>query len=454
MLPRATTAATHDDRLLHRARQVTHLGFGPAEERTFTLRYWNGFTEAGGLGGPNPPTIVICHPGTLRAAFFPPSELALCEAFVRGDLEVEGDLETVVRFVRGRARHLSSPGTLARLASMAARLPPTSTAAPEPRSVRRRWVPGRRHTRGRDAAAIRHHYDVGNEFYRLWLDRQSVYSSAYFPPGVDDLDVAQVEKLDHVCRKLRLRPGERLLDIGCGWGALIRHATRHYGVEATGITLSPSQEELANRRIVEDGLGEHCRVEIRDYRDLPVRAVFDKVSSIGMFEHVGRARLREYFQAAFRVLRPGGLLLNSGIINLEDARPASLRARVSRGLLRQGQFLQRYIFPDGELLPLGEVVRAAEEAGFETRDVENMREHYMQTVRHWLKRLEAKQREAVALAGEARYRAWRLYLAASADAFAAGMIATVELLLSKPRDDGSSEVPPTRDDLSDVRTRA
>jgi cyclopropane-fatty-acyl-phospholipid synthase len=453
VLPRATTGLPPDHRLLLRARRVTQLAFGSAAERTCSFRYWNGFAEPGGRAGPNPPTIVIRHPGALRAAFFPPSELALCEAFVREDLDVEGDLETVVHFIRDRARYLSA-GRLARLASMAARLPPTNGAAADPRSVRRRWIAARRHTRKRDAAAIRHHYDVGNEFYRLWLDRQSVYSSAYFPPGVDDLDVAQEEKLDRICRKLRLGPGERMLDIGCGWGALIRYAARHYGVEATGITLSPSQEAMATRRIVEDGLGEHCRVEIRDYRDLPGRTVFDKVSSVGMFEHVGRAKLREYFAAAFQALRPGGLLLNSGIIELEDARPASLRARVGRGLRGQGRFLQRYIFPDGELLPLAEVVRAAEEEGFETRDVENLREHYMQTVRHWLRRLQAREREAVALAGEARYRAWRLYLAASADAFARASIGMVELLLSKPRADGTSEAPPTRDEIYGVRTTA
>jgi len=188
---------------------------------------------------------------------------------------------------------------------------------------------------------------VGNEFYQLWLDSQTIYSCAYFAPGAEpeDLDGAQVAKLDDICRKLRLRPGERLLDIGCGWGALIQHAVRRYGVETLGITLSPAQAELASRRIAKDGLGARCRVELRDYRDLPHRPVFDKIASAGMFEHVGRAALPEYFATACGALRPGGLFLNHGIIDLELARPRSLRTRLRQWLWREGRFLQRYVFP-------------------------------------------------------------------------------------------------------------
>jgi cyclopropane-fatty-acyl-phospholipid synthase len=356
----------------------------------------------------------------------------LCRAFIQGQLEVEGDVETVVHAVRARAAESSSLLRMARVAVMAARLPRASGTRTGERGLRRRRRVSRRHSRRRDAAAIQHHYDVGNGFYRLWLDRRSIYSSAYFAPGVEDLDQAQEAKLDRICRQLELHPSERLLDIGCGWGGLIRYASRRYAVEATGITLSPSQAELATSSILEDGLGDRCRVEIRDYRDLPEGPAFDKASSIGMFEHVGRSRLREYFTVAYRVLRPGGLFVNTGIISLEDARTATLGVRIGAALRRTGQFLQRYIFPDGELLPLSEVIAAAEGAGFETRSVESMREHYMRTVRHWIRRLEAHRREAVAQVGEATYRAWRLYLAGSADAFATGRIGMVELVLSKP----------------------
>jgi cyclopropane-fatty-acyl-phospholipid synthase len=306
---------------------------------------------------------------------------------------------------------------------------------------------GRRHSRKRDAAAIRHHYDVGNDFYQLWLDAQAVYSCAYFAPGVQDIDAAQDAKLDYICRKLRLHPGERFLDIGCGWGALIRHAARRYHVEAVGITLSPSQAELARRRIAEDGLADCCRVEVRDYRDLPDRPLYDKVASVGMVEHVGRARLPRYFETVLRVLRPGGQLLNHGIIDLEEARSVSIRVRARRWLWREGQFFHRYVFPDGELPSLAEVVSAAEQVGFESRDLESLREHYVLTLRQWLKRLEAREHEAVALVGETTYRVWRLYLAASAHAFAAGRIGVVQLLLAKPRLGTGSEVPLTRDDL-------
>jgi cyclopropane-fatty-acyl-phospholipid synthase len=249
---------------------------------------------------------------------------------------------------------------------------------------------------------------------------------------VRDVERAQQAKLDYICRKLRLQPGERLLDIGCGWGALIRHAVRYYGVEAVGITLSPAQAELAAERIAEEGLEERCRVELRDYRELPHAEIYDKVASVGMFEHVGRTRLAEYFAKVYRVLRPGGLFLNHGIIDLEDARPPSLGVRLRRRLLREGEFMRRYVFPDSELVPLARAVAAAEAAGFETRDVENLREHYVLTLREWVRRLEGREQEAIALVGPATVRTWRLYLAVSAHAFASRRISVVQHLLAKP----------------------
>ncbi|MEO6058259.1 MAG: cyclopropane-fatty-acyl-phospholipid synthase family protein [Gemmatimonadales bacterium] len=283
---------------------------------------------------------MIREPAVLRRALLPPSELALGEAFIRGDLDVEGGLEAAGGLVDLLRAHLSAPGRLARLAALVLRLPGAESRTMEPSApelARRLWWP--RHSRRRDAAAIRHHYDVGNDFYQLWLDPDAVYSCAYYPPGVRELERAQQAKLDYVCRKLRLQAGERLLDIGCGWGALISHAARHYDVEAVGITLSPAQADLATRRISQEGLERRCRVEVRDYRELPDAATFDKVASVGMFEHVGSTRLPEYFATAYRVLRPGGLFLNHGIIDLEDTRPPGLAIRLRRRLLQEGEFL-------------------------------------------------------------------------------------------------------------------
>jgi cyclopropane-fatty-acyl-phospholipid synthase len=436
-----------EDSILTRARRVVDQGFGPARQRPFSVRYWNGYLETGGLDPDNRTTLVIRAPGVLRTIFIRPSELALSEAFLRGDLEVEGELEPAVSFGHRLGRRLSTLAILAQLAWLASRLPANGTNRAGASLRPRRWIPGPAHSRARDAAAIRHHYDVGNEFYRLWLDRETIYSAAYFASGVHDLDEAQQRKLGYICRKLGLRDGDRLLDIGCGWGALIRHAARHFGVDATGITLSPSQEALASRRILEEELRDRCRAELRDYRDLHDLGVFDKISSVGMFEHVGRSRLRAYFKSAYAVLRPGGLLLNSGIVDLEAARRPSLGVRAARWLWGEGRFLQRYIFPDGELLPLAEVIGAAEHAGFETRDVECMREHYLLTVRRWVERLEARREEATALVGEATFRTWRLYLAASASAFATGRIGHVQIVLAKSCDASINDPPPTREGL-------
>ena len=429
------------------ARRVVAAAFGPADTRPFAVRYWTGDTEPAATASPTPFTLVIRHPDALRSSLLPPSELALGEAFIRGDLDVEGDLEAagdLVELLRGQ---LSSFPRVARLLGSLLKLRPGQARSPEvptrSRRARRHWR--RRHSKRRDAAAIQHHYDVGNDFYQLWLDRRMVYSCAYFPPNVQDLEAAQEAKLDHICRKLLLRPGERLLDIGCGWGALIRHAARRYGVEAVGITLSPAQANLAWRRIAADGLQGRCRVEVRDYRELPRHACFDKVASVGMFEHVGPARLPEYFAAVFRVLHPGGLFLNHGIIDLEGARPSGIGARLRHRLLREGRFLQRYVFPDGKLVTLARAVEAAEAAGFETRDVESLREHYVLTLREWVRRLETREHEAVALVGSATYRIWRLYMAISAHSFATGRIGVLQHLLAKPGGPGTG--PCTREHM-------
>jgi cyclopropane-fatty-acyl-phospholipid synthase len=272
-----------------------------------------------------------------------------------------------------------------------------------------------------------------------------VYSCAYLDTGEENIDAAQEAKLDYTCRKLRLKPGESLLDIGCGWGSLVLYAAERYGVKATGITLSEPQATLARARIAEAGLTDRCHIEVQDYRDLLQRAVFDKVVSVGMFEHVGRAKLPTYFSQAYRLTRPGGLFLNHGIITL-SSRSAPLRV-VEKTLSPRTSFIQRYVFPDGELVSPAEVLRFAEAAGFETRDVESLREHYALTLRRWVRRLEARDEEAAQIAGEQAYRVWRLYMAASARAFAVGRIGIIQALFSKIGEDGLSNLPLARKDL-------
>jgi cyclopropane-fatty-acyl-phospholipid synthase len=294
---------------------------------------------------------------------------------------------------------------------------------------------------------VRSHYDVGNDFYALWLDRRMVYSCAYFSTGAEDIDTAQEAKLEHICRKLRLQPGERLLDIGCGWGGLIRYAAERYGVHALGVTLSEQQATLANQRIRADGLEERCRAEVRDYRELAEVEAFDKVVSVGMVEHVGPSQLATYFHQAYRLTKPGGLFLNHGIVlSGNDAAPEASRGW--RQLFwRQGQFIERYVFPDGELVPLAEAVRQAERCGFEARDVESLREHYALTLRHWMRRLEASRPAAESLVGAQTFRVWRLYMGGSAHAFSVGRLSVAQVLLAKPDRDGRVPLPLTRADL-------
>ncbi len=250
----------------------------------------------------------------------------------------------------------------------------------------------------------------------------------------DDLDTAQEQKLEYICRKLRLHPGERLLDIGCGWGGLVMYAAQHYGVQAYGITLSEPQAELAQRRIEEAGLTGKCKVEVRDYREVTEANSFDKIVSVGMFEHVGESLLPTYFKQAWQLLRPGGVFLNHGIAS--DSFDAA-KAKTS--------FVNHYVFPDGELLPINSTLRAAETSGFEVRDVESLREHYMLTLRHWVRRLEAHAEEARKLTNDVTYRVWRLYMSGSAHGFQTGSNTIYQTLLAKP-DRGDSGLPLTRAD--------
>lgn len=413
--------------------------------RAFHVRLWDGTVLP--AQGPAGLTLAIQAPGALRRMFRLPLEVHLGEAYLRGDFDLEGDLwEAGPAFAAARGV-AASPGALLSLARAWLALPGGRAARRADADAAR--LRGKALSRAWDREGIRYHYDAGNDFYGLFLDRRMVYSCAYFRTADDDLDTAQAQKLEHVCRKLRLRPGERLLDIGCGWGALAIHAAREHGADVLGVTLSERQAELARERVRQAGVEDRVRIELRDYRDLQ-EGSFDKVSSIGMFEHVGPARLPEYFHQVHRLLRPGGLFLNHGIGN----RPAPalpplrrvLRRAARRWLLGIGHFTRAYVFPSGGLVPVSHANAVAEAAGWEVRDVENLREHYGHTLRHWAQRLESRRDQAVHAAGERVFRIWRLYMGVASWQFASGELAVYQTLLEKPAAAPTS-LPLTRDDL-------
>lgn len=403
--------------------------FGDRYARQFAIRLWDGTV----IPAQEQRLFTLCvnDPGALRTAFKPPVDLNMGRAFAAGLLEVEGDIEAAIDAMMSVLER-PAIGTMAKLAMLLRRLP----AAPLP-ELREARLNGKRHSLQRDRAAIGFHYDQPVPFYRTFLDGNLVYSCAYFDDNVETIDQAQIAKIDHSLRKLRVRKGERLLDIGCGWGALVVRAAQEFGAYVLGVTLSERQCEEARRRISAAGIADRARVELWDYRQLP-DTTFDKIVSIGMFEHVGRDKLPEYFQTAHKLLKAGGLFLNHGIANQHR----TLRDGRSSG------FMDRFIFPDGELVNVSDALAVAERAGFEIRDVENLREHYMRTLRVWVANLERNREEAIAAAGEQSYRAWRLYMAGSAQGFRVGRMGLFQSLLAKPLANGAiPDLPATRRDL-------
>jgi cyclopropane-fatty-acyl-phospholipid synthase len=414
--------------------------------RGFAVQLWN--SEELPAESSAPFTLVLNHPGALRRMFSLPIELSLGEAFINKDFDIDGDIFSAFAWMDSIAATPSSPANVFVLLKDLLALPRDNTGQLSGRGPAQ--LSGAQHSRQRDRAAIRYHYDVGNEFYGLWLDRNMQYSCAYFQTGIEDLDLAQEQKMEHICRKLRLKPGERLLDIGCGWGGLARYAARNYGVQALGVTLSEQQAQFATRQNLREGLEDQVEIQLLDYRDL-ASGVFDKIVSVGMFEHVGRDHLPEYFAQAYRLLKPGGLFLNHGIAQrAQEAHRAGnsfgWQKLFERSILGSGSFTQHYVFPDGELVPVSEANLAAERAGFEVRDVENLREHYALTLRHWVDRLEKCRAEAIRASDERTYRTWRLFMSASAYGFESGSINVNQTLLARP-DSGQCDLPLTRADL-------
>jgi cyclopropane-fatty-acyl-phospholipid synthase len=363
--------------------------------------------------GPNPTVrLRITNPSALKY-LVKPTLGSLAAAYVEGEIDVDGSMSEII----GAADALSSGGGSSAWNRVA--------------------IVAGRHSRKTDRAAIQYHYDVSNAFYGLWLDSRMIYSCAYFRTGTEDIDLAQKQKLDHICRKLRLSPGERFLDIGCGWGGLIIHAARNYGVDATGITLSRNQFELATERINALGLQDRCRVALRDYRDQEGDGTFDKIASIGMFEHVGLRNLSTYFSTVRRLLRERGLFLNHGITATHvDSREVGSGA---------GGFIERYVFPHGELPHLSLAVREMSAQQFEVTDIESLRPHYAKTLEQWSNRLEARLPEAMQLVEPRTLRIWRVYLMGCSYGFRQGWMNIYQMLGTKQTEEGLTELPLTRE---------
>ena len=401
---------------------------GAFPDRPFSMRFWDGNVVESTRPGP---TLSFKSPDAIGHILRSPGELGLGRAYVMGEVDVD-DLDGVIALLgRWHAPRLSLAAK-ARIAAAAVRAaglrrPPKPPAA-ELRPSRTR------HTRQRDAEVVRHHYDVSNDFFKLFLDETMTYSCALFEEGADTLEDAQRAKLDLICRKLELAEGQRMLDIGCGWGSLGIHAASEYGVSVVGITLSPPQAELANQRAREAGVGDLCEFVVRDYRDLAADD-FDAVASIGMVEHVGGSQADEYGRQVARVLRPGGRVLNHGIAWVPPT---------DQGFHIGGDFSERYVFPDGEVQNLSRMLLSLERAGLETLHVENLHNDYAETLRHWSTRLDENLEEATRIAGEERVRVWRLYLRAARNGFETGQTAVYQMLCSAPLTEPSSPAPTGR----------
>jgi cyclopropane-fatty-acyl-phospholipid synthase len=383
------------------------------------IRAWDG-SEAGPVDGP---VLVIRSRRALRRLVWAPGEMGLARAYVTGDIDVDGDLADGFRRAWKVARDESiTPSLTLRgkvsAALVAARLGVVGLPPTPPASEAR--LTGRLHTRGRDRDAISHHYDLSNEFYELLLDEHMAYSSAYFEEPDQSLFDAQTAKLDLVCRKLNLQPGQRLLDVGCGWGSMILHAAREYGVHATGVTLAAEQRSFITERVAQLGLSDRVEVRLQDYRELESDGEFDAVSSIEMGEHVGEGNYSLYTAIMFDALKPGGSLVLQQMSRRADAAPGG------------GAFIESYIAPDMHMRPLWQTLRFLQDTGFEIRDVEAMREHYVRTVDRWIETFEDRYDEFVALLGEEVARVWRLYLVGGGLAFEEGRMGVDQIVARRP----------------------
>jgi cyclopropane-fatty-acyl-phospholipid synthase len=398
--------------------------------RNFAVEFWDGTCWEPEPGQFRRFGWKVKRAGALRPVFGSLTPLSFAEAFLYGDFDLDGDLEGLFPLLEYLLKKNWSPRQKERLDSLLAELPGGTDLRPARRAAR---LPGRVRSRERDRAAAEYHYGLSNDFYSLWLDKGMIYSCGYFRGQSESLELAQREKLDYVCRKLRLRPGERLLDIGCGWGGLIVHAAQEYGVNAVGITLSEQERRLAAQRIEQAELGGRCQVKLLDYRDLAEPEAFDKIASVEMLGHVGEEEHEEYFRRVLRALRPGGVLVLQFVaapwVLPRPAGPAADRT---------------YVLPDAEWGPLAAVCHAAESAGFELHDLENLREHYVVTLRHWLRGMTENAERSRRLLDEVTYRAWLWHVAEWAHEFDCGELSVYQAVLTKKTE--SAGAPCTRED--------
>ena len=369
-------------------------------ERPFAVEFWDGTRLPASNGGG--PTFFVRSPRAAAHVLRAPGQLGLGRAYVSGDIEVD-DIDAVIALLDSWKP--PTPESKAKLLAGAVRAAGLTRPPRRPASELR--PSGRRHSKERDARAVRHHYDVSNQFFKLFLDESTTYSCAIFSRGAETLEAAQEEKLEMVCRKLELKEGERVLDVGCGWGSFSLWAATRHGARVTGITLSPPQAEEARRRAEAAGVADRVEIRVMDYRDLSGEK-FDAISSIGMVEHVGGEQIDVYARTLAGLLDPGGRLLNHGIARLRHSDPEA------------GPFSERYVFPDADPLHLSRVLLALERAGFVTRHVEEFGADYAETLRHWTRRLDENLDEAICLAGPERVRVWRLYLRSARNGFESG----------------------------------
>ena len=433
-------AGRHDDRGVAQASKLlVHLF--RHYRGCVAVRLWDGTALNLGQGSPNLAdevpsfTLVLRNPDVVVVLVLGRDRLRLADAYFRGDMDIEGDffaalrlkdhLDTIHMSLLDRVQTLWAASHLRMLGERSV------DDGRERLSLEAGFVAA--HSKVENKEAIAFHYDVSNDFYALWLDDAMVYSCAYFEQPNVTLEEAQWAKLDHICRKLMLKWGDHFLDVGCGWGALIIHAAQHYGVRAHGITLSQQQLELARTRISRAGVADRVTVELRDYRDLEGECLYDKVASVGMFEHVGLKNLPVYFSTIHRLLKPSGLFLNHGITHDVEGWERTSST----------EFINRYVFPDGQLDTVSNIQRSMETARFEIADVEALRPHYALTLRHWVARLETHHARALSYVSESTYRVWRLYMAACALEFESGEIGVYQVLGCK-RDEGASVLPLTR----------
>lgn len=397
----------------------------------FTLRFWDG-SQWQSSSGRSSFSIVLKHPGAVRSMFWPFNKVGLGEAYIFDDFDVEGDIFEFTGWLRHLVNRQEQTRTWDKVRLLRALLKLPKQENPRDRSKAGRPTEGD-HRIEKEREAISYAYDLPAEFFELFLDPRMQYSCAYFASPDENLDIAQERKLDYICRKLRLKPGERFVDFGCGWGGLIVHAAKNYGVEAVGVTLSGEQAKRAERRINENGLDGRVRVALCDYREFSDSTQFDKAASIGMAEHIGNKNLPLYFAKVYECLRPGGAYLHH-----------SITLRPNTPYPRWTPFARKYVFPNGELQTILHVLTSAADAGFEIRDVESLREHYVLTLENWVRRLEVNRAKALEMTDEVNFRIFRIYMAGATMGFRSGVYNLNQCLLVNAHSDGAADVPLTR----------